>query len=96
MADTHSDCGLAQTAFGPCVPYMIGQDPKVSAQCCQGVQAVKDLASSPAAGRSICECLKSELASAGSINSARAAALSGNCRITINLIPISSSFNCNK
>ncbi|KAJ0963036.1 hypothetical protein J5N97_028158 [Dioscorea zingiberensis] len=96
IADTHSDCGLAQTAFGPCVPYMIGQDQKASAQCCQGLQAVKDLANSPTAGQTICECLKSELDSAGPINSELASGLPGQCRIPINVIPTSSTFDCKK
>lgn len=94
--DTHTECGVAQTAFGMCVPYVLGQDPQLSSQCCQGVQSVHSLATTPESQKSICQCLRLLLLSLGNINSARATTLSSQCGTSTSVIPTSLSFDCAK
>ncbi|XP_010915652.2 non-specific lipid-transfer protein 1 [Elaeis guineensis] len=93
-ADTHSDCGLAETAFGMCIPYVMGNDPQLDPKCCNAVQSVNDLASTPKLRRDICDCLRKMLIHAGKINSGRLAGLPGKCRINTNVIPPSLTFDC--
>ncbi|KAJ0963028.1 hypothetical protein J5N97_028150 [Dioscorea zingiberensis] len=94
--ETHTECGVAQTAFGMCVPYVMGQDPHLSAQCCQGVQSVRSLATTPQSHKAICQCLRLLMLSLGNIDSARAAALSSQCGASTSVIPTTLSFDCTK
>lgn len=92
--NTKSDCGVAQTAFGMCVPYVIGEERGVSPSCCAGVRSVKELSPTLTAKRSVCDCLRAMMAQVGKIDTRRAAGLAGKCRIKTNVIPTSLGFRC--
>ncbi|XP_064950590.1 non-specific lipid-transfer protein 1-like [Musa acuminata AAA Group] len=96
-SDTHTDCGIAQTAFGECVPYVTGKDPSLSDQCCSGVKSIKELTPTVEDRRAICACLVQELKDAGgSVDSSKAKGLAGGCGVSTNVIPTSLSFDCSK
>ncbi|RWV96628.1 hypothetical protein GW17_00040639 [Ensete ventricosum] len=96
-SDTHSDCGIAQTAFGECVPYVAGKDPSVSHQCCSAVRDIKELTPTVKDRRAICACLVQELKDAGGyVDSSKAGGLAGACGVSTNVIPTSLSFHCSK
>ncbi|KAG1335197.1 Lipid transfer protein [Cocos nucifera] len=92
-ADTHSDCGLAETAFGMCIPYVMG-DEQLDPKCCNGVQSVNDLASTSKARRDICECLRNLMVRVGNVNSGLLAGLPGACGVNTNVIPSGLTFDC--
>ncbi|XP_009389977.2 non-specific lipid-transfer protein A-like [Musa acuminata AAA Group] len=94
---THTDCEIAQTAFGECVPYVAGKDPSLSHQCCSAVRNIKELVPTVEDRRAICACLVQELKDAGgSVDSSKAKGLAGGCGVSTNVIPTSLSFDCSK
>ncbi|XP_064995447.1 non-specific lipid-transfer protein A-like [Musa acuminata AAA Group] len=96
-SDTNTDCGMAQTAFGECVPYVAGKDPSLSHQCCSAVRDIKELTPTAKDRRAICACLVRELKDAGgSVDSSKASGLAGACGVSTNVIPTSLSFHCSK
>ncbi|URD87552.1 hypothetical protein MUK42_28411 [Musa troglodytarum] len=96
-SDTHTDCGIAQTAFGECVPYVTGEDPSLAVQCCSAVRDIKELTPTVEDRRAICACLVQELKDAGgSVDSSKASGLARACGVSTDVIPTSLSFDCSK
>ncbi|KAJ6830090.1 non-specific lipid-transfer protein A-like [Iris pallida] len=93
--NTKSDCGVAETAFGMCVPYMTGEERNVLPyKCCAAVRSVKELSPTRAARRETCECLRRLMAQVGRVDGRRARGLPGACRVATNVIPTSLDFPC--
>nr|BAX25064.1 hypothetical protein [Oryza alta] len=95
-AGTSDLCGLAKTAFSDCTAYVAGAEPAVSRRCCRGLGDIRDLAATAAQRRTVCACILAEMlaASAGRVNSGRAARLPAACNVLIGFIPTSPKFNC--
>lgn len=98
LSGTHSDCGMAQTAFSFCVAYIAGLDGTLPPKCCQGARAVRDLAPTPADQRAACGCLQQMLASAGVVDgegsAKRVRDVMAKCGVTTRAIPTSLSRSC--
>ncbi|ONK81174.1 uncharacterized protein A4U43_C01F26120 [Asparagus officinalis] len=94
--NTKTDCGVAQTAFGMCVPYVMGMEHTVSSSCCMAVRSVKDLSPTRMARRGTCNCLKMMMAQVGTgrVDGRRASGLAGKCGVRTSVIPTSLSFRC--
>ncbi|KAJ6792364.1 non-specific lipid-transfer protein A-like [Iris pallida] len=91
---TKSDCGVAETAFGMCVPYVMGDEHNVLPKCCAAVRSVKELSTTQAARRDMCECLRRLMAQVGKIDGRRALELPGECGVPTTVIPTSLDFPC--
>ena len=52
-ARDHDACETAQQAFSECVPYVVGQAPAASPNCCTGLGDLRDMGSS--GGAAACE-----------------------------------------
>ncbi|KAI0524199.1 hypothetical protein KFK09_003563 [Dendrobium nobile] len=92
--NTKTQCGVAQTAFGMCVPYLIGWDRILSPQCCMAVRSVKELSRTPTAQNSICKCLERMVVKIGRIDQCRATSLAVRCRVHGSIIPTGNRFSC--
>ncbi|KMZ72311.1 Lipid transfer protein [Zostera marina] len=94
-AETHTDCGLAQTAFSFCVSYVAGIDEEIDPKCCVGARSVQELIPTSIGERVMCECLKQELVSAGAVDEGRTLSLALICGVSTNYLPTSLEFECN-
>ncbi|KAK8970334.1 hypothetical protein KSP40_PGU016241 [Platanthera guangdongensis] len=84
---TKTECGVAQMAFGMCVPYLMDWDRSISSQCCMAVRSVKELSPTPAARKSVCECLERMMGKIGRVDVRRVAAIPVRCRIHGSVVP---------
>ncbi|ONK66498.1 uncharacterized protein A4U43_C06F11840 [Asparagus officinalis] len=93
---TKTDCGVAQTAFGMCVPYVMGDERgPVSSSCCAAVKSVEELSSMTSMGkRGVCDCLRAMMAEVGRIDGRRASGLARKCGVRTSVIPTSLRFRC--
>lgn len=92
---TKTDCGVAQTAFGMCVPYVMGDEHEVSSSCCAAVKSVEELSSMTSMGkRGTCDCLRTMMAKVGRIDGRRASGLAKKCGVRTSVIPTSLRFRC--
>ncbi|GER55722.1 non-specific lipid-transfer protein [Striga asiatica] len=88
-------CGTVTSMLAPCYEYVLGKAAVPSGNCCAGVKSLYHQASTTAARRTVCECLKSVTKTASRTTVANAKALPGKCRVYIPY-QISPSINCNK
>ncbi|GAV61226.1 LTP_2 domain-containing protein [Cephalotus follicularis] len=86
-------CPEAITTLMPCLSFLVGYGPAApAAACCQGVQAVKDKATTTQVRRDLCDCFKNAVKSFG-IKTDRAKSLPQLCRVSTP-VPIDPSVQC--
>ncbi|RLN13063.1 hypothetical protein C2845_PM09G03420 [Panicum miliaceum] len=95
-ARDHDACETAQQAFSECVPYVVGQAPAASPNCCTGLADLRDMGAGGAAAqrRPLCACILSEVKAAGRMDPRRAAGLAAACRVPVGFVPTKPDFNC--
>jgi hypothetical protein len=94
LAEADDDCRVTQQAFSECVSYIIGMDASVQPRCCIALASFRGMGATAPQRRALCQCILSELHSAGTVVSERAAALESACKVPVGFIPTSSSFDC--
>ncbi|GAY35304.1 AAI domain-containing protein [Citrus sinensis] len=87
-------CSEAVTTLMPCVPFVVGSDPRPTASCCLGVKTVNDQATTKEDRRALCECLKKAGPALGA-KPEKAKQLPGLCGIKVP-VPIDPNIDCNK
>ncbi|XP_039842500.1 non-specific lipid-transfer protein 2-like [Panicum virgatum] len=98
-ARDHDACETAQQAFSEGVPYVVGQAPAASPNCCTGLGDLRDMGGSGAAAaaaqrRALCACVLSEVKAAGAMDPRRAAGLAAACKVPVGFIPTKPGFDC--
>ena len=94
-ARDHDACETAQQAFSECVPYVVGQAPAASPNCCTGLGDLRDMGGGGAAlRRALCACALSEVRDAGEMDPRRAAGLAAACKVHVGFIPTKPGFDC--
>ncbi|KAK9224168.1 hypothetical protein WN944_012618 [Citrus x changshan-huyou] len=86
-------CSEAVTTLMPCVPFVVGSDPRPTASCCLGVKTVNDQATTKEDRRALCECLKKAGPALGA-KPEKAKQLPGLCGIKVP-VPIDPNIDCN-
>ncbi|XP_011091599.1 non-specific lipid-transfer protein 1-like [Sesamum indicum] len=86
-------CGTVVSKLSPCIPYVTGKG--ALGGCCKGIKGLYDLAKSTGDRQSVCNCLKFLAASTSGVNLGKAAALPGQCGVSIPY-KISPSTDCSK
>ncbi|CAN6179258.1 unnamed protein product [Urochloa humidicola] len=92
----HGDCETAQQAFSECVPYVVGEEPSVTPNCCRGLGDISVMGNTAAHRRALCACILSEVKAAGGgrMGHGRAAWLPASCKVPIGFIPTKPNFDC--
>ncbi|KAI3456488.1 hypothetical protein Pfo_013151 [Paulownia fortunei] len=85
-------CTEALTELLPCQAFLMGNG-RITISCCQGVQALRQVAAAQTDQRAICRCLKQAALSAN-VNPMKVKALTQFCKIYVP-VPIDPNFNCN-
>ncbi|XP_020554071.1 non-specific lipid-transfer protein 1-like, partial [Sesamum indicum] len=75
-------CREASNLLSPCLAYLMGGYSSPTAECCQGVSALKNTVKGKADLRSCCECMKED-ASGFHFIPERAAALPNICKVRL-------------
>ncbi|CAN6190929.1 unnamed protein product [Urochloa humidicola] len=92
----HDACETAQQAFSECVPYVVGEEPSVTPNCCRGLRDISAMGNTAAQRRALCACILSEVkaAAGGRMEPRRAAWLPASCKVPIGFIPTKPNFDC--
>ncbi|XP_054797649.1 non-specific lipid-transfer protein A-like [Prosopis cineraria] len=89
------DCNHVKSSVSPCVPYLTGNAPKPSANCCNNISALKKEASTTADRRAVCECLKAAASTVPGLKKDLAVGLPKQCGVDTG-IPISPDTKCSE
>lgn len=88
-------CNTVYSDLYPCLSYVTGTGP-LQASCCNGVRSLYGAAQTTIDRQNVCSCLKQVASSGtGSVNLNNAAALPGQCGVTLPY-KISPSIDCKK
>lgn len=87
-------CQDVSSTIGSCVAYVTGKQPRPTAACCAGVRRLHSLASTTAARRTACNCLKSREGRIKNIRDQNLSALPGLCSVSL-AFRLSTRTNCN-
>lgn len=74
-------CGQVSGAVAPCIGYLRGGP--LQASCCSGIRNLQNQAKTTADRQTACNCLKTAAGAIQGINFGKAAALPGQCGVSI-------------
>ncbi|KAK2966113.1 hypothetical protein RJ640_002024 [Escallonia rubra] len=87
------NCGQVDASLAPCLTYLTqGGTPPV--QCCSGVRAITEMATTQADKRAACQCVKDAASHEKTLNDDAAKTLPQKCGVKMD-IPISPTTDCN-
>ncbi|KAL2899902.1 IWF1': Non-specific lipid-transfer protein [Bienertia sinuspersici] len=82
-AEAAMNCGIVSSNVAQCISYLNGRMRAPSGPCCGGIKRLKSMASTPAARRVACGCLKSAAGTIKGIDFNKASGLPGRCGVSI-------------
>lgn len=89
-------CSEMVNQLSPCIPYLMENQAKPSAACCNGVKYISKYSKKKRDREAICQCLESSAQIYPLIDLSLVSSLPKNCGLSVKLPLISRDFDCSK